>query len=178
MGNLEILLTNSHDWVTPYNLVMITKAVIIQFFTKGKVIFATVAAVVTFCITLYNQFKSGRTTEISGMVVVDKTMTKPVDATVRIVSPVVFQTETDGRGRFKFKLENVPTDTFLIIVTNKKTNVVAKQNEYVNAASGRKDILVVFDSSAVSGRFFGPSDTLRQRRAQPNIRKVLRGLFH
>lgn len=157
---------------------IITKAVIIQFFTKGKVIFASVAAVITFSITLYNEFRSSRTTEISGMVVVDKTMTKPVDAYVRIASPIEHQTETDAHGRFKFKLDNLQTDTFLIIVTNKKTNVVAKQNEYVNAASGRKDILVVFDSSAVSGRFFGPSDTLRQHRAQPNIRKVLRSLFH
>jgi hypothetical protein len=157
---------------------IITKGVIIQFFTKGKVIFASVAAVITFSITLYNEFRSSRTTEISGMVVVDKTMTKPVDAYVRIVSPIEKQTETDAHGRVKFKLENLPTDTFLIIVTNKRTNVVAKQNEYVNASSGRKDILVVFDSSAVSGRFFGPSDTLRQRRAQPNIRKVLKSIFH
>jgi hypothetical protein len=157
---------------------MITKTIVLQFFTKGKVIFASVAAVITFSITLYNQFKSGRTTEISGMVVVDKTMTKPVDATVRIVSPIQHETETDAHGRFKFKLENLPTDTFLIIVTNKKTNVVAKQNEYVNASSGRKDILVVFDSSSVSGRFFGPSDTLRQHRSQPNIRKVLKSIFH
>jgi hypothetical protein len=157
---------------------IITKGVIIQFFTKGKVIFASAAAVITFSITLYNEFRSSRTTEISGMVVVDKTMTKPVDAYVRISSPVQFQTETDAHGRFKFKLENLQTDTFLIIVTNKRTNVVAKQNEYVNASSGRKDILVVFDSSAVSGRFFGPSDTLRQHRAQPNIRKVLKSIFH
>jgi hypothetical protein len=162
----------------PYNRVMITKTVVLQFFTQGKVIFASVAAVITFSITLYNEFRSARTTEISGMVVVDKTMTKPVDAIVRISSPIQFQTETDAHGRFKFKLENVPTDTFLIIVTNKRTNVVAKQNEYVNASSGRKDILVVFDSAAGGARIYSASDTLHRRRVQPNITKALRSLFH
>jgi hypothetical protein len=157
---------------------MISKAIVLQFFTKGKVIFASVAAVITFSITLYNQFKSGRTTEISGMVVLDRAQATPVDAVVSISSPIEAHTETDAHGRFKFKLNNLQTDTFLIIVQNKRTNVVAKQNEYVDAASGRKDILVLFDSSARSARIYGASDTLRQHRAQPNITKALRRLFH
>jgi hypothetical protein len=174
-----MLVTDGHLWLHPYNLFMITRAVIIQFFTKGKVIFATVAAVITFCITLYNQFKSGRTTEISGLVAVDRSQATPVDAIVRISSPIQAQTETDAHGRFKFKLDNLQTDTFLIIVQNKRTNVAVKQNEYVNASSGRRDIIVLFDSTMRSARIYGASDTGRlHRAAPPNIKKVLRNLFH
>lgn len=157
---------------------MITKTIVIQFFTKGKVMFASVAAAVTFSITLYNEFRSAKTTEISGMVVTDKTTAKPVDATVRISSPIEKETETDAHGRFKFKLDNLKTDTFLIIVTNKQTHVVAKQDEYVDASSGRKDILVVFDSATRTARIYGASDTLRRHRAPPNITKALRSIFH
>jgi hypothetical protein len=161
---------------------MITKDQTIAFFSKSKVIFATIAAVVTFSITLFNQFKSSRSTEISGSVSSIRTAGGPVDATVQISSPTYAQTETDNRGRFKFKIENLQTDTFLLIVTNKRTHTVMKQNEYVSASHGRTDITVVFDSSMVDGQTYSASDTTRLRRRQgPNLKKVLHNvtsLFH
>jgi len=66
---------------------MITKAAIIGFFTKSKIIFASIVAVVTFSITLYNQFKSVPKTEISGFVSADRNSVVPVDAVVKIISP-------------------------------------------------------------------------------------------
>ena len=161
---------------------MITKDQITAFFSKSKVIFATIAAVVTFSITLYNQFKSGKTTEISGVVSSIKTAGGPVDAVVQISSPISAQTETDNRGRFKFKIDNLQTDTFLLIVRNKRTNTVMKQNEYVSASRGRTDITVVFDSSMIDGQTYTSSDTSRLHRRQgPNIKKFVQGvtgLFH
>ena len=162
---------------------MITKDQTIAFFSKSKVIFATIAAVITFTITLYNQFKSSRSTEISGSVSTIRTAGGPVDATVQISSPIIMQTETDNRGRFRFKVENLQTDTFLLIVTNKRTHTVMKQNEYVNASRGRTDITVVFDSSMVDGQTYNASDTTRFRRRQagPNLNKMIHkvtDLFH
>ncbi len=161
---------------------MINKDKITAFFGKSKVIFATIAAVVTFSITLYNQFKSSSSTEISGSVSTIRTSGGPVDAVVQISSPVTAQTETDNRGRFKFKLDNLKTDTFLIIVTNKRTHTVMKQNEYVNASRGRTDITVVFDSSMIDGQTYNSSDTSRLHRRQgPNLKKFVHGvtsLFH
>jgi predicted lipase len=132
---------------------MIAKATIIAFFSKSKVMFATIAAVVTFS----NQFKTTKATEISGIVSVNKEFAKPVDAIVRISSPIQAKTKTDSKGRFKFKLENLQSDTFLLIVQNKKTNTVAKQNEYVNAFRGRTDIVIVFNSDMKDGGIFTPS---------------------
>jgi hypothetical protein len=160
-------------------MITITKASIIDFFSKGKVIFATIAAVMTFSITLYNQFKGNKTTEISGVVASDKSQAAPVDAVVRISSPIQAQTETDSRGRFRFKLENLQSDTFLLVVQNKRTNTVAKQNEYVNASRGRTDIVVLFDSNMRNGGVYTTWDTSRRsRRAVPNLKKIVQGLFH
>ena len=135
---------------------MITKTSIVVFFSKSKVIFATIAAVITFSITLYNQFKSANTTEISGFVSANKDMVVPVDAVVKIISPVQSQTETDAKGRFKFKLQNIQSDTFLLIVQNKKTNIETKQDEYVNASSGKKDIFVLFNSQTDTEKVYAP----------------------
>jgi hypothetical protein len=157
---------------------MITKASVIDFFSKSKVIFATCAAVITFSITMYNQFKGSKATEISGMVSNNKDLTVPIDAVVRISSPIQAQTETDSRGRFKFKLENLQSDTFLLIVQNKRTNTVTKQNEYVNASHGRTDIVVLFDSNMKDGHVYTTYDTAHQRRRQPNLKKIFQGLFH
>jgi hypothetical protein len=161
---------------------MITKTKITDFFSKTKIIFATIAAVITFSITLFNQFKSNKSTVISGVVSSYTNAGGPVDAVVKISSPVQASTETDSRGRFRFKLDNLQTDTFLLIVQNKRTNTVMKQNEYVNASSGRTDISVIFDSSMKDGQTYTSTDTAHQRRRQgPNLRKVLQGvsgLFH
>ncbi len=157
---------------------MITKTSIVDFFSKSKVIFATIAAIITFSITLFNQFKSSKSTEISGVVSSYKDAGSPVDAIVRISSPIQAQTETDSRGRFKFKISNLQTDTFLLIVQNKRTNTVTKQNEYVNASHGRTDIIVVFDSSMKDGQSYTSYDTLHQHRRPPNIKKIFQGLFH
>jgi hypothetical protein len=138
---------------------MITKTTIIDFFSKTKIIFATFAAVVTFSITLYNQFKSNRATEISGVVSVSKDLAEPVDALVRITSPIQAQTETDPHGKFRFKLPNLQSDTFLLVVQNRRTNTITKQNEYVNASSGR-------------------TDTVHQHRKQASLKKIFQGLFH
>jgi hypothetical protein len=159
---------------------MVTKTSFIDFFSKGKVIFATVATIITFTITLYNQFKTSKTTEISGIVAANRDFTAPVDAVVRISSPIQATTETDSRGRFKFKFQNLQSDTFLLIVQNKRTNTITKQNEYVNASNGRTDILVLFDSSMKDGRTYtsyDKNDSLHQYRRQPSLRKIFRGLF-
>jgi predicted lipase len=160
---------------------MIAKATIIAFFSKSKVMFATIAAIVTFSITVYNQFKTNKATEISGIVSVNKDFAKPVDAIVRISSPIQAQTETDSKGRFKFRLENLQSDTFLLIVQNKKTNTVAKQNEYVNASRGRTDIVVVFNSDLKDGGIFtsfDKGDTVHQNKRRPRLKNVLRQIFH
>jgi hypothetical protein len=68
-------------------MITITKATIVDFFSKTKVIFATIAAIITFSITMYNQFKGSKTTEISGIVALDN-VNDPVDAVVRISSPI------------------------------------------------------------------------------------------
>ena len=161
---------------------MITKSSITDFFSRGKIIFASVAAVVTFSITLYNQFKSNSLTEISGMVAANKDLASPVDAVVRISSPLQAQTETDSRGRFKFKFENLKSDTFLLIVQNKRTNTIVKQNEYINASRGKTDIMILFDASMQGNRIYtsyDKSDTSSHAgRKQPSIKKIIRGLFH
>jgi len=158
-------------------MITITKATVIDFFSKTKVIFATVAAIITFSITMYNQFKGSKTTEISGIVALDN-VNNPVDAVVRISSPVQQSTETDARGHFKFKLDNCQTDTFLLVVQNNRTKTVTKQNEYVNASQGRKDIVVLFDSDMRNGGVYTTFDSSRHNRRTPNLRKVFQGLFH
>jgi hypothetical protein len=160
-------------------MITITKATVADFFSKTKVIFATVAAIVTFSITMYNQFKGSKTTEISGVVALDKAQPIPIDAVVQISSPIQAQTETDSKGRFRFKLDNLQTDTFLLIVRNKRTNTVTKQNEYVNASHGRTDIVVLFDSNMQAGGTYTSYDTARRTRRQgPNIKKFFQGLLH
>jgi hypothetical protein len=159
--------------------VMITKATIIGFFTKGKIIFASAAAVITFTITLYNQFKSTPKTEISGFVSADRNTIIPVDAVVKIISPVQSETQTDSKGRFKFKLPNIQSDTFLLIVQNKKTNIETKQNEYVDASSGRKDIYVLFNSDQDQDKVYAPlgkSMSAAYARRTPNVMRVFN--FH
>lgn len=160
-----------------------TKANIIDWFSKSKVIFATIAAVITFSITLYNQFKSNKTTEISGIVSANKDLATPipVDAIVRISSPIQAQTETDSRGRFKFKFENMQSDTFLLIVQNKRTNTITKQNEYVNARQGRTDIVVLFTSDMQNGRVYtsyDKNDTTHSTRRKPDVLNNFKDLFH
>jgi len=142
---------------------------ITDWFTKGKVIFVTIAGVITFSITMYNQFKSAKTTEISGFVSASKDTIIPVDAIVKISSPIQGQTETDSKGRFKFKFSNLQSDTFLIIVQNKRTNFVAKQNEYVDAGEGRKDILVLLNSNYSNSRGIGDTVTNAPYRKKPSI---------
>ncbi|HTI11365.1 MAG TPA: hypothetical protein VL832_22485 [Puia sp.] len=156
---------------------MISRATLTDFFSKSKVIFATFAAIITFSITLYNQFKGSRATEISGIVADEKNSAKPVDAVVRISSPIQAQTETDSRGRFKFRLENLPSDTFLLIVQNKRTNTITKQNEFVNASRGRTDIVVLFDAEMRDGGIYNSYDTVHQRRRQTSLKKIVEGLF-
>ena len=159
-------------------MITITKATIVDFFSKTKVIFATIAAIITFSITMYNQFKGSKTTEISG-IVARGNVNDPVDAVVRITSPIIQETETDAKGHFRFKLPNLQTDTFLLVVTNNRTKTVTKQNEYVNASEGRKDIVVLFDSNMRNGGVYTTIDSSRQnRRRAPNLKKVLQGLFH
>ncbi len=132
---------------------------ITDWFTKGKVIFVTIAGIITFSITMYNQFKSSKYTEISGVVSSSKDVVVPVDAVVKISSPIQSQTETDAKGRFKFKFENLQSDTFLLIVQNKRTNLITKQNEYVSSGQGRKDILVLLNSDYSNSRALNAKDT-------------------
>jgi hypothetical protein len=109
---------------------------------------------------LYNQFKSNKTTEISGIVSSNKDLASPVpvDAIVKISSPIQAQTETDSRGRFKFKIENIQSGTFLLIVQNKRTNTITKQNEYVSAGRGSTDIVVLFTSGMINGGVYHSYD--------------------
>jgi hypothetical protein len=159
-------------------MITITKATVIDFFSRTKVIFATIAAIVTFSITMYNQFKGSKTTEISGIVALDN-VNDPVDAVVRIASPIVAATETDAKGHFRFELPNLQTDTFLLVVLNNRTKTVTKQNEYVNASQGRKDIVVLFDSDMRNGGVYTTIDSSRHNRSRaPNLKKVFQGLFH
>ena len=159
---------------------MITKASIVGFFTKGKIIFASIAALVTFSITVYNQFRQVPTTEISGLVSSDQNTVVPVDAVVKIISPIQSQTETDSKGRFKFKLPNIQSDTFLLVIQNKKTNTETKQNEYVDASSGKKDIFVLFNASQDSEKVYAPlgkSLTAAYAKRTPNVMRVIQS-FH
>lgn len=158
---------------------VLTKAAVIEFFSKTKVIFATIAAIVTFFITLFNQFKgSVKSTEIAGVVELNKSTATPVDALVQIVSPIQQQTETDSHGRFRFRIPGLQTDTFLLVVTNKRTRTVTKQNEYVNASRGRTDILVLFDTSMRAGGIYFSSDTSHRGRRPESLRKFLKSVFH
>lgn len=92
---------------------MFRKEKITQWFTNGKILLATVATVITLSITVYNQFKSKPVTEVSGFVLFTKESVVPVDAIVKIISPIQSQTATDSKGKFKFKLEDIRSDTFL-----------------------------------------------------------------
>jgi hypothetical protein len=158
-------------------MLLLTKTAIIEFFSKTKVIFATVAAIVTFFITLFNQFKGSKTTEISGVVALNKVQVTPVDAIVQISSPIQAQTETDSRGRFKFKINDLQTDTFLLIVTNKHTRTVTKQNEYVRASRGRMDIVVLFDTTMQAGGVYTTTDSAHRGRRPVSIKKLFQGLL-
>ena len=156
---------------------MITKTKIIDFFSQGKVIFVTIAGVVTFSITLYNQFKRATTTEISGFVSASRDNIVPVDAIVKISSPIQGQTETDAQGRFKFKFDNIKSDTFLLIIQNKKTNTETKQNEYVEAGSGKKDIYVVFNAGIKDGRIYSPLGKSSGSRKANNVIRTIKELI-
>ena len=159
-------------------MITITRATIVDFFSKTKVIFATIAAIITFSITMYNQFKGKKTTEISGIVALDN-VNDPVDAVVRISSPIVAETVTDAKGHFRFKLPDLQTDTFLLVVQNNRTKTVTKQNEYVNASQGRKDIVILFDSNMRNGGVYTTIDSSRHNRSRPpNFKKFIQGLIH
>ena len=100
----------------------------------------------------------------------------PVDAVVKIISPVQSQTETDSKGRFKFKLPNLQSDTFLLIIQNKKTNIETKQNEYVDASDGRKDIYVLFNSDQDLEKVYAPlgkSMSPAYAKRTPNVLRVI-----
>jgi len=158
---------------------MINKTSIVGFFSRSKIIFASLAAAITFAITVYNQFKHVPTTEISGTVSANQNNMVPVDAVVKIISPIQSQTETDSKGRFKFKLPNIQSDTFLLIIQNKKTNIETKQNEYVDASSGRKDIFVFFNASQDSQKIYAPlgkSMTAAYARKTPNVIHVIQSI--
>jgi hypothetical protein len=152
----------------------ITKTKLLDWLKTGKGVFFTIAGIITFTITIYNQFKSDKTTEISGYVSSTTGNVTPIDATVKIISPIQGQTETDANGRFKFKLQNLQSDTFLLLIQNKKTNMETKQNEYINAGDGRKDIFVVFNSSIKDGRVYSPlgKSTFTKK---PNFTKIIEG---
>ena len=159
---------------------MLKKDKIKGWFNNGKILLATSATVITLSITLYNQFKSKSFTEISGFVSSDKETTMPVDAIVKIISPIQSQTETDAKGRFKFKLEEMQSDTFLLLVQNKKTNTEMKQNEYVSASSGRKDIFILFNSGINDGTIYyelGKSNLNSPARRVPEIIKSFKRVF-
>jgi hypothetical protein len=159
---------------------MINKDSVIKFFSQGKVIFATIAAVVTFSITVYNQFKSVPKTEISGLVSSEKDAVVPVDAVVKIISPIQSETQTDTRGRFKFKLPNIQSDTFLLIIQDKKTKTETKQNEYVDASDGRRDIYVLFNSGQDTEKIYAPLGkimTPAYAKRVPNVMRVIQQ-FH
>ena len=154
---------------------------VVDWFSKGKVIFVTIAGVITFSITMYNQFKSSKTTEISGVVSSSKDLIVPVDAIVRISSPIQSQTETDSKGRFKFKFDNLQSDTFLLIIQNKKTNFIIKQNEYVNAGQGRKDIMILLNTDYNNGKAYSQRDSTSgggPYKKKPDIIKALESSFH
>ncbi|MBS1597437.1 MAG: hypothetical protein JST75_04385 [Bacteroidetes bacterium] len=160
---------------------MIKKENISKWFTKGKIIFASIAAIITFSITLYNQFKSAKKTEISGFVSSAKETVVPVDAIVKIISPVQSETQTDAQGKFRFKLENLQSDTFLLLIQNKKTNTEIKQNEYVDAGNGRKDILVLFNPGVNDGRIYyqlGKSNASSPLFRAPEIVNSFKKAFH
>ena len=162
----------------PYFPNMITKESVVQFFSKSKVIFASIAAFITFSITLYNQFKSDKTTEISGVVSSAKDPVVPVDAIVKIISPIQGETQTDSRGRFRFKFHNLVSDTILLVVQNKKTNTETKQNEYVDA-DGRRDIFVLFNQSQDTSKVYAPLNkvlTAEYAHRKPNLNQFFQKL--
>jgi hypothetical protein len=156
---------------------MVTKTKIIDFFSKGKVIFVTIAGIITFSITMYNQFKRNTTTEISGFVSASKDNIVPVDAIVKISSPIQGQTETDARGRFKFKFDNIKSDTFYLIIQNKKTNTETKQNEYIEAGNGKKDIFVLFNANVKDGRVYSTTGKSNSSKKAANVIKTIEQLI-
>jgi hypothetical protein len=156
------------------------KTPIAAFLTKSKVTFATLAMAVTFTLTIYNQFKTVKPTEISGMVSGGGNLDAPVDAIVRISSPIQAQTETDAKGRFKFKFEHLQSDTFLLIVQNKTTNIISKQTEYVNAAQGRTDIVVLsreVRKDTVAYVAAARKEPVRSYKKRNGLKRKLRGFF-
>jgi len=157
---------------------MILKTTITGYVSKSKVMLATLATVITFSITLYNQFRPHKSTEISGTVFLNSDSTLPADAIVRISSPIQAQTETDPNGKFKFKFDNIQTDTFLLIVQNRKTNTITKQNEYVKRSGGRTGIVILFNADVKDARISTSNDAARKSPKRPAIKKIFRGIFH
>ena len=161
---------------------MILKTTVVEYFGKSKVMFASLAMLVTFSITLYNQFKSHKSTEISGIVATTSDSTTPIDAIVKISSPIQAQTETDSNGRFKFKVKDLQSDTFLLIVENKATNVVNKQTEYVNASRGRTDIVViskpVMPEATVAKASPSTTENRRTYKKRSGLNRTLRRIFN
>jgi hypothetical protein len=160
---------------------MFKKEKITQWFTNGKVLLAAAATIITVSITVYNQFKSKHITEVSGFVSAAKESIVPVDAIVKIISPIQGQTETDSKGKFKFKLEDIRSDTFLLLIQNKRTNTEMKQNEWVNASDGRKDILVLFNSGIDDGTIYyplGKSNRNSPAKRPPDIINAFKKTFH
>jgi hypothetical protein len=160
---------------------MLSKEKIKGWFSNGKVALATAATAITLAITLYNQFKGKSVTEVSGFVSSAKETIVPVDAIVKIISPIQGQTETDSKGKFKFKLEDVRSDTFLLLIQNKKTNTEIKQNEYIGSGDGRKDIFVLFNATIDDGTIYyqlGKSNMGSPAKRAPDIINSFKRAFH
>lgn len=142
--------------------------------------FASGAMIVTFALTIYNQVKTNKPTEISGIVFTKGDSTTPIDAIVSISSPIQAQTETDSNGRFKFKVQNLQSDTFLLIVQDKATKIISKQTEYVSSWKGRTDIIVlsrsVIPETTRSSVAATPGRASRKKRS--GLNKTLRRIFN
>jgi hypothetical protein len=161
--------------------IMLSKEKIKGWFSSGKVILATIATIITVSITVYNQFKRKSLTEVSGFVSSASEAVVPVDAVVKIISPIQGQTETDSKGKFMFKLEDMRSDTLLLLIQNKKTNMEIKQNEYVSVGTGRKDIFVLFNPGIDNRTIYyqlGKSNASSPAKRAPDIINAFKKTFH
>jgi hypothetical protein len=65
------------------------------------------------------------------------------------------------------------------VIQNKKTNTETKQNEYVNASSGKKDIFVLFNSATDSEKVYAPwgkSGSPAYSKKKPDLLRLMQDL--
>ncbi|MEO6316783.1 MAG: hypothetical protein ABIU63_15230 [Chitinophagaceae bacterium] len=95
--------------------------------------------------------------KISGQITASAISQVPVNAIVKISSPIHAETDTDKKGVYRFQLEELPTDSILIVVQDKKTNIETQEKFLVTEENEKNIFNVVFNPDEPDGKVYKES---------------------